>query len=658
LCCSKFSKEAITFLENNSILLLFGCNVNQTRTKLTQFKAAERVSFLNKRNFTMKCFSYMSSIILILSSLLSAQEKVYNLDEIVVSAGRTPVSIANLSRSVSILTFDEIKNIPVNNLIDLLKFVGGVDLRARGPEGIQADVAIRGGSFEETLIMIDGVVISDPQTGHNSLSLPISLDNVERIEVLKGEAGRVFGANAFSGAINIITRKKRDNSLSLSSIGGQNGLYELGISGSLSTGIVGNSISVARKKSDGYKENTDFESTNFSLSQNYSFSNATLNLLFGYVDKQFGANSFYSDLFPLQNERTLTKFGNASMDIKLGEIVLSSKIFLRTNFDDYHLDKNRPDWNHNTHRTNSFGAEFQSSFSSALGTTSFGLDFSKDEINSSNLGEHDRNKGGFFAEQSFQPINNFSVSGGLFAYNYSSIGWKLLPGVDANYKPTDNLKIFASVGQSFRIPTFTELYYVSPSNLGNPYLHFEQTLNYELGISYNKEIWRINTNVFIKQGKDLIDWVRPTKTSPWQVQNVTELTTIGFETELTVNMQKLFYALRINNIALSYTYLSSDRSASGFESKYLLDHLRHQLIINISNDFPFGITQSWTARFERRINLDSNFIIDSQLSKTMVMFSIFIRATNLFNEPYFDIVGVPLPGRWLSAGVRFSMTGI
>ena len=154
---------------------------------------------------------YSNTIILLffLSAVLAAQEKTYNLDEIVVSSGRTPVSISNLSRSISVLTYKDIRNIPANNLNDLLKYVGGIDIRARGTEGVQADIALRGGSFEETLILIDGVKISDPQTGHNSMNLPFSLDNIERIEVLKGEGGRIFGANAFSGAVKHNHKKRQ-----------------------------------------------------------------------------------------------------------------------------------------------------------------------------------------------------------------------------------------------------------------------------------------------------------------------------------------------------------------------------------------------------------------------------------------------------------------
>lgn len=584
-----------------------------------------------------------------------SQERTYDFDEIVISAGRTPISFSNISRSIAILTRADIQKIPASNIIDLLKFTSGVDLRARGTEGVQADVGIRGGSFEETLVLINGVKLNDPQTGHNSLNLPLSLDNIERIEILKGEGSRVFGANAFSGAINIVTKKDLINSLNISSSGGENGLYDLGLSASILTGPAANSFSINRSKSDGYRFNTNLESTNIYFSQNYSFRSANINWLFGYTDKEFGANSFYSDLFPNQYERTLTKYGNVSAEYKFSEVALTSKTFLRTNFDDYKLDKFRPGWNQNTHRTNSYGTEFQATINTSAGITSFGVDFSRDEITSTNLGTHNRSKIGFFAEHNLVLNENITFSGGFFAYNYSSIGWKYWPGFDVNYKLSKDAKIFFSAGRAFRVPTFTELFYVSPTNMGNPDLQYEETTNYEIGFSLLKNYFRYNSSVFFKDGTNLIDWVRDVRTSPWQVQNVSRLKTIGLETDFDFNIKNILGNLPLKQFRISYTFLSSDRNSSGFESKYLLDHLRHQLILFLSNELAFDVIQFWTARFEQRVNQSSNFIVDTKLSKKIGYFNFFINATNLFNQSYYDIPGVLLPGRWISAGVKFSI---
>lgn len=600
----------------------------------------------------MKQF-YTALIVFLSASLLTAQDKIYNMDEIVISSGRMPITFSNLSRNVSILNSQEIKNLPVSNIQDLFKYVSGVDLRARGTEGAQADISIRGGSFEQTLVLIDGVKLSDPQTGHHNLNLPVSIEAIEQIEVLKGQGARIFGANAFSGAVNIITKKHSSNTLTLSSIGGENGLYELSAFASAPIGTLINNISFSKRKSDGYRHNTNFENTSFSILENISLGENQFNFLYGYIDKNFGANSFYSSLFPNQFERTITRIANASAEIPIGQLQLSPKIFYRNNFDDYHLDYLRPDWNHNTHRNESYGGELQASFNSNLGTTFFGGELGRDEIRSSNLGVHSRTKSGFYAEQLFHPAVNVSVSAGMFAYNYSSIGWKFWPGFDVSYFVTEELKLFGSAGKAFRLPTFTELYYVSPANMGNINLRYEQTTNYEAGLSYTQNIFRASGSVFIKDGKDLIDWVRAKSTDPWRVENVSNLTTVGTELNFNLRVSQLIDSSPITNVNISYVYLSSDRETGKYESKYLLDHLRHQLVISLSNNLPFGFKQSWVLRYEERENITSHFIADSQISIRLEMFELFLRASNLFNTSYFDIPGIPLPGRWVSAGIKF-----
>lgn len=588
-------------------------------------------------------------------SILDGQEKTYNLNEIIISAGRTPVSFANLGRAVIIITGEQIKSSPVNNVQDLLKYVSGVDLRARGTEGVQADIAIRGGSFEQTLILIDGIKISDPQTGHHNLNLPISLSSIERIEILKGHGARVFGANAFAGAVNIITKKRGISSVEISASAGQNGLFDLDLSTSIPFESTSHTFSVQKKKSDGYAHNTNFDLSNFSFGQILTLGNSFVKTFLGYIDKDFGANSFYSDRFPNQAERTITRIVSVTSELKLSGITVSPKIYWRNNFDDYHLDYLRPDWNHNTHHTQSYGAEIQSSFSSPFGATSLGGEIGKDEINSSNLGIHNRTKAGFFGEQIIQFNESINFSAGFYLYNYSSIGWKLWPGLDISYKLNDDVKLFASYGQAFRIPTFTELYYVSPANMGNVNLVHEQTTNYEFGFSYNQPHLKIESSIFMKDGNNLIDWVRLDKNDPWKVENVADVEMIGTEFSIYIPMNKILTHLLINNINLSYTYLSSNRKTGSYESKYLLDHLRHQLQINMNHDLPFQLTQSWFIRFEQRENSTSNFIVDSQISKGFGDFKLYLRATNLFNQSYFDIAGVPLPGRWLSVGISYSM---
>lgn len=596
--------------------------------------------------------------LLLLTKLAAQQTKEYKIDEVVVTASRIPISSSKLLRTVSVINSLDIKKLPVNNIQDLLQHAGAVDLRARGVEGVQADAGIRGGTFEQTLILIDGVKIIDPQTGHHNLNLPISLDNIERIEVLKGEGSRIFGANAFSGAVNIITKKSKDPLLSLSTLGGQNALFETSFYGAYPIGITGNNFFFSKKKSDGYRYNTGFEIINFSAGQNIFLEEGIVNFLFGYTDKKFGANSFYSDRFPNQWERTTTKIFNASAEFGRNNFSFSPKIFWRRNNDDYKLDNTRPDWYRNIHKTNTYGAEIQSSFKSNLGAASIGAEINQENISSTNLGNRTRTKGGFFGELLIEPAENLTSSIGFFAYNYSNIGWKLWPGFDIGYQFSQTVRVFASYGKAFRIPTFTELYYTSPANMGNPNLEYEETTNFELGLALSKSFLQTNASVFIKDGKNLIDWVRLSKQEPWKVENVTEVKTIGTELTFTFYPQTLNSALPFKKIEVGYTYLSVGRKTGAYESKYLLDNLRNQLLIHITHNLPFNAEQNWSFRFKERENYESYFIIDVQIAYRIENFDLFLRAANLFNKSYTDISGIPQPGRWVSAGLKYLISGL
>ena len=136
-----------------------------------------------------------------------------NINEVIVSANKAELN-KNLT-NIFVLDSIEIKNAPVQTIEDLLDFAINVDLRQRGEQGVQTDMSIRGGTFEQCLIMIDGVKINDPQTGHHSMIIPISLDHVKRIEIITGGSSRIFGNYAFSGAINIITKKKINSSITI-----------------------------------------------------------------------------------------------------------------------------------------------------------------------------------------------------------------------------------------------------------------------------------------------------------------------------------------------------------------------------------------------------------------------------------------------------------
>ncbi len=577
----------------------------------------------------------------------------YKLDDIIVTSGRTPSIVNELTRNVLVLTSAELENLPVNSVHELINYIAGVDLKQRGANGMQSDLAIRGGTFEQSLVMINGTKIIDPQTGHHNLNIPITVEDIERIEIVKGQASKSFGSNAFSGVINFITKTDFINKMTLSLAGGESGYANGLISAAYIFSNISNSITFEKSRSDGYRFNTGYDRLTFNYSSAVNLSKARLNLMFGYSDNDFGANSFYSIRFPKQAERVTTKILTLSGGFETGGVDLSPKLFWRNNNDKFMLDKDNPEFYMNLHESNSYGAEFQASFVSTFGSTVIGFEYNKDKLISTNLGIRSREKKGVFFEQVLEPYSGLNINLGGFVSDYSGYGWKIFPGLDAGVNLSDNTKIFFSAGKAFRIPTYTELFYNDPVTQGNPDLRPEEVINYETGLRYRTTKIDLTISVFMREGENIIDWVRQNEKFKWTVENIAEAKTSGAEINFSCSLNS--DAGFVKNITFGYTYLTSDKITRGLESRYTLDHLKHQAAAGVSGNLTLGISQNWNFRYEERYNSGSHFIVDMQLKKNFQLFDFWIKALNLFNISYKDFADVPLPGRCLSAGLKFSL---
>jgi len=569
--------------------------------------------------------------------------------ELTVTASMVPVEFSNCARSVTVLNQDDIQASGASSLQELIQLVG-VQVRERGAIGVQADVAMRGASFEQTLVLIDGVKMLDPQTGHHLLNLPVNLNQIERIEVLRGPGSRVYGPNAFGGVINLITRKKPENT-SINLDFGEHGYRSEALQGGHAKGDFLLRYSLKHRTSDGYIENTDFDQHTLNVSMDLQKGDHAYQLMLGEDQKDFGANRFYHPDFPNQREETRARLAKLNGSWILGSFNMQANLSHRIHNDDFLLDYQRPDWYRNVHETKVTGLDLKSSRANRAGLFSFGAEWITENIDSSNLGDHQREKTGLFIEQQLN-FANWDVVLGSSAYEFSDHGWEWWPGVDVAWRPNQNNKFFATVGRSFRLPTFTELFYNGGGNVGNPDLDAEQAWNSELGYNFNATGIQLQAALFHRNADNMIDWVWDDQTRLYYATNFTEMDTTGLELELIKSFSS-HGAFYVEQVRLFYTLLDSELNTSGLTTKYLIGHPDHNASLMLRLRLGSYVRQSLNLRHEEGDMLDPRTFLDLNTQISFGKTTMVVTVDNATNTHVQDFNRVELPGRWVRFSLRY-----
>ncbi len=624
-----------------------------------------------------------------------AQTDTVKIQDITVSAYKTKTSLANTARIVNIVSAKEIEELPLTSISDALKSAMNIDLRERGVFGIQSDVNIRGGSFEQNVILINGVKMTDPQTGHFQMNLPIELANIDRIELLRGGASGLYGNNAFSGAINFITGNSSKSGIKASLLAGEHALFGANIAINLCSKKFRNYISVSKKKSDGYIPNTDFDILNLFYKGKYVGKAGTLQVQTGFLNKSFGAHNFYTAKFPDQYEQNKTLLANIKF-FSSGSVKLNPSIYWRRNFDRFELFRNeRPAWykNHNYHKTDVFGANITGQAPTGIGEFGFNLDWNTEAILSNKLGEildtpidikdvdntqytKGKTRQNFNASVEKQiKLNKATIFAQVLGNYNSMFGWNIYPGIDINYSLNNNFKLIASANMSGRVPSFTELYYKGGGKEGNIDLKPEKATSYEIGGKYISNALFVQTSVYFRQGSNIIDWTKTKAADNWKSSNLSEINTIGYDFLAKINIEKLTSAdFFIKSISLNYSYISMDLKSEQPFSNYILDYLRNNASLTINHSIIKGLTASWQANFHNRNgnyipyakqngkfvalapeNYKPTFLLDIKLSYKVQDFVLFVQAKNVLDTKNQNIENVFLPGRWISGGLLLNL---
>ncbi|MDB3901834.1 TonB-dependent receptor [Flavobacteriaceae bacterium] len=591
-----------------------------------------------------------SLLILLLSNLSISQDQTTNLDEVVVLSTKIDLPFSKNFRTVKIISSEDIKNSPVTNVSDLLQEITGIDVRRRGAGGVQGDLYIRGGGFDQTLLLVDGMKMDDAQTGHHTLNMILPLYLIERIEIIKGPAARIFGQNAFNGAINIVTKafegEKRTVNLNLSEL--SYGSFEQK-NISLSTKIIGEKIksliSYSGNRSDGYRHNTDFKKNNYFIKTSFNSNNSPIDIIASFTENKFGANGFYaSPSATEQYEETQASLLGITTTINSEKLSIIPRLYWRRGQDEYIYIRDNPSVYRNLHKTNKVSAELSGSYFSNLGVTGFGLDLSTVNISSNNLGEHNRTTVNLFADHTFKLLDQkLVVSPGIALSYFSDMSFHSFPGIDLGYNVSSNFKLYSNIGKTYRIPTYTDLYYSDRTTVGNENLNPESATSTEFGLKYNTSNFKFSTALFNRNAKNIIDYVKQNEDDLWKAVNIGSLSTSGFEVDVSYRFKSSYSLSNDNSISIGYTNIKDDNFVSDINfSKYSLNSLKHHFISKFNLNYIKNINHSIIYKYAERSDQSNYSVLDSKIRYKK---GVFIYVNNILDEIYSETNLVPMPGR-------------
>ena len=625
------------------------------------------------------------------AAMMTASERM--LDEVCVTGSRAPLTKSQAARMVTVLDRADIAQAPVQSVNDLLKYAVGVDVRQRGPIGAQTDISIRGGTSDQIILLLNGINICDPQTGHNAMDLPVDLSEIVRIEVLEGPAGRIYGTSSLVGAINIVTQEReKGDAVTLHGEGGSFGYVNVGGRGKLHSGSFMNSLSANYSRSDGYSRskagslNTDFSGSKAFYQGQYDDEAFRLHWHLGIADKGWGSSTFYASpkwQADDQYEHTTKLYSAIQAETEQGMFHLSGNIYWNQNRDRYEGYRGQPEkMKYNYNRTDVYGVSLSNYFDWAAGRTAFGAELRNEDLVSGNLGEplsqthHIRgtdrdytlgvnrtNISGYLEHNLL--LHHFTISAGLVAVKntWSNMNMTLYPGIDISYRPHPAWKIHASYNTSLRMPSFTEMYYKLQGYSANPHLKPEEMRALEIGTTYLSPLFTFHSTLWHHHGTDMIDWIMDTskgQDAVWQSVNHTKINSIGLEAGAQLSVDKW-------QLSIDYSYISQDKKQEmNIVSQYALEYLRHKLVAHAQIQLLKPLSLSLNFRWQDRVGTYTDFdgtvcdyqpyaLLDTRLTWQQPKWKVYLEANNLFDTRYHDYGLVEQPGRWLIAGFSLGL---
>jgi iron complex outermembrane receptor protein len=574
--------------------------------------------------------------------------------------------------------------LPVNSLDELLKYAASVEIQQRGPAGAQADIVVRGGTFQQVLVLMDGVKINDPITGHFSGYMPIVASQIERIEILRGPAAAAYGSEAVGAVINIISKtfatfnKEKTLRGNAGVATGEYG-YLMAHAGVQKTNEkINYSVAAQTTNADGQllrgNNRGYFNNHLFSANAAIALNNKWKAMLqSSYDDRDFAAQNFYTTFASdTAVERVITFWSHAKLKRESNNSSDEIDIAYKKTNDVYQFN---PAANANDNTSGLLTLQYI--HSKKINASLFynaGIMAEQRSIKSNDRGNHSNQHISAFGSVTYK-YKKLSFNPGVRVVSDKNYGIEILPQANLLYR-AGKLGLRANAGRAIRSADFTERYNnynrtrVTGGSIGNPDLEAERSWSYEAGADLYLKNWKISAAWFYRDQNNVIDYVAtPYADMPRKenlvpngsyalAKNIKAVNTRGLELELSYQQKINEHSQLYVNAAATFLKSSSTDAVPSF---YIISHARTLLQQSVVYNFKklnIAVTSIYKERNRAQapgINafISPNYwLVNVKTAYQINRFNVFVAVNNVGNIRYSDLLGSKMPQSWTTAGVN------
>ena len=600
-------------------------------------------------------------------------------------------SLQGSSEPAAVLTAKDFQQTTIRSIGDLVALLPGVDLRTRGAGDVQGDLSMRGGTFDQMLLLLNGVNFTDAQTGHHTMDIPIDITMVERVELLSPSQLMSRGIVGFCGAVNIVVAEQYRDRLLADVSAGSYGTTNASLLGTKTLGPWTLTATAAYHRSDGHRDNTDYRHGSLFLQARRHTETNDLHLQLGGQLKDFGSAGFYSTTYPDQFEATRTLVASATDNFRLSTFNFQFSIYGRLHRDRFELFRDGyvddvPSWysGHNHHLASIGGARLLATRPLGIGEVRAGAEVRREGIWSNVLGTADSTLRNPYTKSASRTsttlFGGYGLRRGAFGAEAVALGqYNTQFGTNYGLAANASYSISAfnfqfSISRTFRLPTFTDLYYQSATQQANPDLGSESSTNVELSVSTGKlrigekSIFNSQFSIYYRSGTDIIGWVRPSEEDLWLSMNHTAVDALGVDAAFN-------FQLSAFNFQFSYSYCHIEADHRGLLSSSAIDHLSHkaQLWASVRPVDRLCLKAGASLRHREGQYVEDGeakaygtaLLVDAAVEYDLLRscrqdadgprLTLYLEGHNLLDRPWRDLGGVPQPGLTLMAGARLAL---